>query len=111
MGDKSFVRFFRSSVKYKISTVSGLLERYPQRKFILIGDSGENDPEVYLDIALKYRQQVTDILIREVYDGIELEEVQHEKRWADIKSKLLPQQNLSVFHTPDELGDFSVSDS
>ena len=111
VGDKSFVRFFRSSVKYKISTVSGLLERYPQRKFILIGDSGENDPEVYLDIALKYRQQVTDILIREVYDGIELEEVQHEKRWADIKSKLLPQQNLSVFHTPDELGDFSVSDS
>lgn len=111
VGDKSFVRFFRSSVKYKISTVSSLLERYPQRKFILIGDSGENDPEVYLDIALKYRQQVTDILIREVYDGVELEEIQHEKRWADIKSKLLPQQNLSVFHTPDELGDFSVCDS
>ena len=107
IGDKSFVRFFRSSVKYKTATVSGLLERYPQRKFILIGDSGENDPEVYLDIAGKYRQQVTDILIREVYDGVELKEAEHEKRWADLKSRLTPQQRFSVFHDPGELDDLS----
>ncbi len=107
VGDKSFVRFFRSSVKYKTSTVGGLLERYPQRKFILIGDSGENDPEVYLDIAGKYQQQVTDILIREVYKGAELEEAQHEKRWARIKSQLASHQRFCVFHDPAELGDLS----
>ena len=107
IGDKSFVRFFRSSVKYKTATVSGLLERYPQRKFILIGDSCENDPEVYLDIAGKYRQQVTDILIREVYDGVELKEAEHEKRWADLKSRLTPQQRFSAFHDPGELDDLS----
>lgn len=107
VGDKSFVRFFRSSVKYKTDTVSSLIERYPQRKFILIGDSGENDPEVYLDIAGKYQQQVTGIFIREVYDGVELENAQHEERWVQIKSKLASQQRFNVIHDPAELGDLS----
>ena len=64
--DSSFIRFFRSSMEYKIDTISGIIERYPQHQFILIGDSGENDPEVYATIFKRYPQNIRKILIREV---------------------------------------------
>lgn len=107
IGDKSFVQFFRSSLEYKIATLSGLIERFPRRQFILIGDSGEKDPEVYLRIASQYQQQVKAILIREVYDSAELQDAGHEERWFRIKKQLQPHQRFDVFHDPAELGDIS----
>lgn len=103
IGDKSFVDFFRSSMKYKLRTVNKLLRRYPKRKFILIGDSGEKDPEVYLQIARNRPDQVVQILIREVYTGSDLLNARHNERWEKIKSELTPEQEFHVFHEPAEL--------
>lgn len=104
VGDKSFVDFFRSSMKYKIQTIENLLQRYPKRKFILIGDSGEKDPEVYLQVARSHPDQVREILIREVYSGTDLQEAQHAIRWEQIKRELNAGQRFHVFHEPtDEL--------
>jgi len=103
VGDKSFVDFFRSSMEYKLQTVGNLLRRYPKRKFILVGDSGEKDPEVYLEIARNYPQQVLQILIREVYSGKDLDDAHHDERWQTIKNELSPQQAFHVFHDPSEL--------
>ncbi len=64
--DSSFIRFFRSSMDYKKDTISTIIERYPQHEFILIGDSGENDPEVYAAVFRRYPQNIKKILIREV---------------------------------------------
>lgn len=64
--DSSFIRFFRSSMDYKIDTISTIIERYPQHEFILIGDSGENDPEVYATIFQRYPKNIKKILIRKV---------------------------------------------
>jgi phosphatidate phosphatase APP1 len=64
--DSSFIRFFRSSMEYKIGAISTIIERYPQHEFILIGDSGENDPEVYATIFQRYPKNIRKILIREV---------------------------------------------
>ena len=64
--DSSFIRFFRSSMGYKIDTIGTIIERYPLHEFILIGDSGENDPEVYAAIFRRYPQNIKRILIREV---------------------------------------------
>ena len=105
IGDQSFVKFFRSSMQYKITTISRLLERYPLRQFILIGDSGEKDPEVYLQIAKHYPRQVSSILIREVYTGSDLADSGHHARWQYLKSELAEHQSLSVFHEPAELGE------
>ncbi len=104
VADKSFINFFRSSMQYKIETVSQLIERYPQRRFILIGDSGEKDPEVYCQIAKQYPDQVSDILIREVFTGSELKDANHNARWQQIKSQLADHQNFTAFHDPTELG-------
>lgn len=103
IGDKSFVDFFQSSMDYKIKTVSRLLERYPQRQFVLVGDSGEKDPEVYLHIAKKYPQQVSDILIREVYIEDDLRNAGHDERWQRMRDELAEHQTLRVFHQPDNM--------
>lgn len=51
---------------HKLEQITILMERFPSRKFILIGDSGEVDPEVYRVIRDKHPQQVQEIWIRDV---------------------------------------------
>ena len=104
------MKFFRSSLEYKVKTVSRLLERYPHRQFILIGDSGERDPEVYLQIAKKYPQQVGVILIREVYTGDDLKNSGHQERWQRIRDELMEHQQLQVFHRPIEIDESELFD-
>ena len=38
--------------------IEPLLEQFSKRKFIFVGDSGEEDPEVYAQLARKYPGQV-----------------------------------------------------
>jgi alpha-L-rhamnosidase len=64
--DTSFFDLFTSPERYKTETISVLLERFPHRQFVLVGDSGEKDPEAYGALARKYPKQVARILIRDV---------------------------------------------
>lgn len=52
----------------KPRAIEPLLHAYPARKFVLIGDSGEQDPEVYAKMARQYPQQIVRIYIRNVTD-------------------------------------------
>jgi len=56
----------------KIDQISELMETYPGREFILIGDSGEMDPEVYTTIRNRYPEQVREVIIRDVINAREL---------------------------------------
>lgn len=62
--DRSFYELFASPFEYKTNAIEDIIRRYPQRKFALIGDSTESDPEVYAHIAKRYPNQVIRILIR-----------------------------------------------
>ena len=64
--DQTFFDLFRSPERYKRSVIEPLLERFPKRRFVLVGDSGEKDPEIYADIARKYPKQIARIFIRDV---------------------------------------------
>ena len=64
--DSTFFNIFASPEKYKNQTIEPLLQAFPKRKFILVGDSGEKDPESYGELARKHPQQVARILIRDV---------------------------------------------
>lgn len=55
-----------SSERHKHAAIRALLKQYPQRQFLLIGDSGEADPEIYADIARDYPEQVRAIYVRDV---------------------------------------------
>ncbi len=52
----------------KAGVIRTLIKRFPRRQFLLVGDSGEHDPEIYGAVARRYPQQVAGILIRQL-DG------------------------------------------
>ena len=54
-----------------MSQISEIMQRFPERKFILVGDSGEKDPEVYREIKKKFPNQVQEIKIRDVVNDRE----------------------------------------
>lgn len=56
----------------KIGQISTLIQTFPERTFILVGDSGEKDPEVYREIKERYPGQVLEIYIRDVVNDREL---------------------------------------
>ncbi|MGI9049973.1 MAG: App1 family protein [Rubrobacteraceae bacterium] len=56
----------RRSNEHKLGIIRTLLETYPQLQFILIGDSGEKDPEIYHRIVLEHPGRISKIYIRDV---------------------------------------------
>ncbi|KAI8344007.1 hypothetical protein BC941DRAFT_2501 [Chlamydoabsidia padenii] len=52
--------------QHKLDTITTILEDFPQRKFILVGDSGEIDPEIYAKIYHRYPSQIVKIFIHDV---------------------------------------------
>ena len=63
-----FYNFFDSDSTYnhKIKNISKIFEDFKNSKFILVGDSGEKDPEVYAYMYKKYKNQIKNIYIRNV---------------------------------------------
>ncbi|TQS34037.1 hypothetical protein Golomagni_05598 [Golovinomyces magnicellulatus] len=57
---------FEPVAERKKGTLTRLLNDFPERKFLLVGDSGEADLEVYTDLALAHPGQVLAIFIRDV---------------------------------------------
>ncbi|KAI9832245.1 MAG: hypothetical protein M1819_004423 [Sarea resinae] len=57
---------FEPVAERKKGTLEKLLADFPQRKFILVGDSGEADLEVYTDTALAHPGRIIGIFIRDV---------------------------------------------
>lgn len=64
--DKTLLQLFADPKDYKLGQIEPLLRTYPLRKFILVGDSGEKDPEVYKELYRKYPDQIEKIWIRNV---------------------------------------------
>ncbi|KAJ5924562.1 hypothetical protein N7466_008749 [Penicillium verhagenii] len=57
---------FEPTAERKRGSLEQLLRDFPERKFILVGDSGEADLEVYTDIALANPGRILGIFIRDV---------------------------------------------
>jgi phosphatidate phosphatase APP1 len=53
-------------VDHKSAAVQELLEMYPELKFVLIGDSGERDPEIYLEAAARHPGRIVAVYIRDL---------------------------------------------
>lgn len=64
--DKSVLNLFKKGTETKPRQIEPLLTRYPHRKFILVGDSGEQDPEVYAGVMHRHPDQILKIYIRNV---------------------------------------------
>jgi phosphatidate phosphatase APP1 len=95
--DESFFNLFEGPEKYKPEVIKPLMQKFPNRRFVLVGDSGERDPEIYGALAREHPQQVIKILIRNVTEeGPEAIRYQHAFRE-------LPPALWKVFLQPAEI--------
>ena len=51
---------------HKINNIESVLNTYPHLPFVLIGDSGEQDPEIYSEIVRRYPQRIKVVYIRNI---------------------------------------------
>ena len=98
--DKSVFDLFCDPEKYKLEILQPLLARFPNRRFVLVGDSGELDPEIYGRLARQFPNQVTQILIRDVSQKPLLDQPRFERAFAE-----LPRNHWQVFRYPSEMVD------
>lgn len=81
--DKSFHEFLQPGTKFKINTIRAILKRYPKHRFMLIGDSGEHDPETYGEIYRAFPEQISNITIRRI-EGSDVREQRFADAFKDI---------------------------
>ena len=53
---------------HKLGVIDRLLTEFPRRRFVLVGDSGEADPEIYAQVYRANPQRIDSIVIRDVTD-------------------------------------------
>jgi len=54
------------SSNHKYDMISNIMRTFPERKFVLVGDSGEKDPVIYAKVAHESPKQVEKVYIRRV---------------------------------------------
>ncbi|HEY9052613.1 MAG TPA: phosphatase domain-containing protein [Gammaproteobacteria bacterium] len=81
--DETVFNLFKKGTETKPLQIEPVLQRHAGRQFILVGDSGEQDPEVYGDIARRYPSQVKRILIRNV-DGSSAEDERYKLAFKNV---------------------------
>lgn len=64
--DISIMKLFADTKEMKLEKIEPMMNRLPHRRFILVGDSGEKDPEVYGELARRYPDRILHVLIRNV---------------------------------------------
>jgi len=65
---KNLVAGSEGILDQKVEQISEIFEHFPEREFILVGDSGEKDPVVFDRIRKKFPGRVRKIFIRDVID-------------------------------------------
>lgn len=100
VGLKSVSGLFASSESVKKPYILRLMKEFPAYQFILIGDSGEKDPELYGECARNYPAQVIGIVIRNITD-----ESREDERMAKAFSGIQP----GLWHLVKKPGDLPWS--
>lgn len=95
--DTSIQYLFADLTKNKPPEIEALLRDYPERTFVLIGDSGEKDPEIYADFQRRYPARIERVFIRNVTNA-KPDDARFAKVFAGIEAA-----RWQLFRTPDEL--------
>lgn len=95
--DGGAAALFADPMDYKVREIVPLLQRFPERQFVLLGDSGEADPEAYAALYATHAAQIAAILIRNV-DGSSAERERCEHVFRDV-----PRARWQVFTHASEL--------
>jgi phosphatidate phosphatase APP1 len=80
---------------HKLAATGELFARFPGRRFVLVGDTGESDPEVYGELARRHPRQVAAIALRQLPNT-----------WSDSRRRRALARvgaRIILFSRPDEL--------
>ena len=100
--DPTVLQLFIARRWGKRKAIKQLLRTFPKRKFVMVGDSGEKDPETYGVMARKFPGQVEKIFIRDL-GGKNSNEYRYKKAF-----KRLPTEMWQTFHCPTELQEIDL---
>jgi phosphatidate phosphatase APP1 len=82
---------------HKLGTIRMLLRTYADLPFVLIGDSGEEDPEIYLQVVREYPGRIPAIYIRDVTSAERDAEVHARAREArSLGTEMVPVADTSA---------------
>jgi phosphatidate phosphatase APP1 len=93
---ESVTELLASPKESKIAQLSSLFTKFPQHRFILVGDAGEKDPEIYAEIARLFPSQIHKIAIRDE------DPAAGQARYTEAFGGL-PEASWIVFKNPSEL--------
>ena len=96
--DSSFFDLFAPAGETKLPVVESLIQRFPDRRFVLFGDAGELDPEIYGELARRYPTRILLVCIRLPCPEFDIA-ARFQHAFRDI-----PRSRWTVFSDPDELG-------
>jgi phosphatidate phosphatase APP1 len=91
----------RRQQSHKLDAIEQMLELYPDLPFVLLGDSGQHDPEVYAEVARNHPRRIQAVYIRDVTGNARRTEEIHElarelrKAGADL---VLTDSTLAMAH-------------
>jgi phosphatidate phosphatase APP1 len=95
--DRSALSLFGGQEGFKRGAILPLLRDFPRRRFVLIGDSGEQDPEIYGALARDFPDQVWGVYIRDV-TGAGPQTPRYAAAFAGVR-----RERWAVFRRADEL--------
>jgi phosphatidate phosphatase APP1 len=82
---------------FKVEKIRAFMTRFPNRHVVLVGDSGEKDPEVYATILSEFAERVDAVFIRNV--SREDQKARYEGLFPGKEASV----KLKIFQDPKEL--------
>ncbi|CAF0935447.1 unnamed protein product [Adineta steineri] len=95
------LEFFNPADTYKIETISKMIDSYPSRKYICVGDSGELDPEIYSKLYIKYPKAIAHIFIRDICHSEKCLPTCEERYTKAFEG--VPKERWTIFKDPKEI--------
>lgn len=92
--------------KHKLAAIDKLFRTYPHLPFVLVGDSGEQDPEIYREVVRRFPDRVLAVYIREVTGArrqVDVMRLREELRAARV-DLVLARDTLAAAHHAHALG-------
>ena len=105
--DGSFLDLLDAPENHKQAAIEAHIDRFESRRFVLVGDTGERDPEIYAAVARKYGDRIARVYLRDTgsmsADALEAR--------LDAVYEGLPAQRWTVFTDGSEIHDDLPSSS
>ena len=97
-----FDRTPKMELAHKYHEIFNILKTYPNLPFILIGDCGEKDPYIYLDVVKKYPEQIIGIYLRSVAHSKKMKKVTDQLRdYSKVPCLIVENTKEAIAHAKD----------